>query len=56
MNQNVAGSIPDQGTCLGCRFSPRSGVLGRVQEAPDLMFLSHIDVSLPLFLPPFLPL
>ena len=23
--QNVTGSIPDQGTCLGCWFSPWSG-------------------------------
>ena len=28
--QRVAGSILDQGTCLGCRFGPR---LGSVPEA-----------------------
>ena len=35
-------SIPSQGTRLGCR--PRHELS---------MFLSHIDVSLPLFFPPF---
>ena len=29
-NQKVAGSIPGQGTCLGCGFCPWSGC---VQEA-----------------------
>ena len=24
-NQRVAGSIPSEGTCLGCRFIPSSG-------------------------------
>ena len=40
VNQRVSGSIPSQGTCLGC------GLRGN-----PLMFLSHIDVSLPFSLP-----
>ena len=47
-NQEVAGSIPSQGTCLDCRPGPPLVVC----EAKWLMFLSHIDVSLPPF--PFL--
>ena len=43
--QRVVGSIPSQGTCLGIRPSPQKGALERK---------SHIDVSLPLFLPPSL--
>ena len=43
-NQRVTGSIPSQGTCLGCRPSHQ---LGAHKRQP------HIDVSLPLFLPPF---
>ena len=35
MNQKVAGSIPSQGTCLSCRFSP---LLGHVQEATNRCF------------------
>ena len=46
-NQRVAGSIPSQGTCLG--FRARSPV-GACERQP------HIDVSLPLFLLPFLSL
>ena len=42
VHQNVIGSIPGQGTNLGCEFDPR---LRRTQEAADLMSLSHIDVS-----------
>ena len=42
-NQRVAGSIPSQGTCLGCHLGPQSGA----QERQP-----HIDASLPLFLPP----
>ena len=42
-------SIAGQGTCLGCRVRP---CLGQVQEATN-QFLSHINVSLPFFLPPF---
>ena len=47
VNQRVTGSIPSQGTCLGCRPGPQYGVCER---QPD------IDVSLPLFLLPFLSL
>ena len=47
VRQRVAGSIPSQGTCLGCRPGPRWGACERQP---------HIDVSLPLFLPPFLSL
>ena len=48
MNQRVASSVPSQGTCLGCRPGqlPSRGA----ERQP------HIDVSLPLFLPPFLSL
>ena len=44
VNQRVAGLIPGQGTCLGCRPGPQ---LGTHEGQP------HIDVSLPLFLLPF---
>ena len=43
-NQRVAGSIPSQGTCLACGPGPQCGVC---ESQP------HIDVFLPLFLPPF---
>ena len=43
VNQRVAGSIPSQYTCLGCRSGPQY----RVWERKP-----HIDVSLPTFLPP----
>ena len=43
--QKVPGSIPSRGTCLGCRFGPWT-------RGNRSMFLSHLDVSLPLFLPP----
>ena len=46
-NWKVAGLIPGQGTCLGCRPG--------LWLAP-LMFFLHIDVSLPLFLFLFSPL
>ena len=39
----VISLIPSQGTCLGCRPGPQFGVYER----------QLIDVSLPLFLPPF---
>ena len=44
VNEMVAGSIPSQGTCLGCGPGPQWGAHERQP---------HIDVSLPLFLPPF---
>ena len=43
-NQRVAGWIPSQGTCLGCRPGPQWGARERQP---------HPDVSLPLFLIPF---
>ena len=42
MKQRVAGSIPSQGTCLGCGPGPQLGV----QERQP-----YIDVSLSLSLP-----
>ena len=44
VNQRVTGSIPNQGTYLGCWPGPQVGTLERQP---------HIDVSLPLFLSPF---
>ena len=41
-NQRVAGSIPSQGTFLGCRPGPQ---LGAWEGQP------HIDISLPLSFP-----
>ena len=43
-SQRVAGSIPSQGTGLGCGPGPQCGAHKRQP---------HIDVSLPLFLPLF---
>ena len=43
-NQRVTGSVPSQGTSLGCRPGPQWGT-GERQP--------HIDVSFPFFLPPF---
>ena len=45
VNQRVTGSIPSQGTCLGCRP-------GRAPSR-GCMRGNHTDVSLPLFLLPF---
>ena len=45
VHQKVAGSIPDQGTYLGCGCDPW---VGCVQEATRPMFLFHIDVSVSL--------
>ena len=42
-NQAVTGLTPSLGTCLGCGPGPR---LGACERQP------HVDVSLPLFLPP----
>ena len=44
MNQRVAGSILNQGTCLGCGPGP---LLRALERQP------HLYVSLPLFLPLF---
>ena len=43
----VTGSIPGQGTCLGCRFDLGWGVCER-----QPINVSHIDVFFPLFLLP----
>ena len=45
-NSKVADLIPSQGTCLGCGPGPQLGV----GESNRLMYLLHIDVSLPLSL------
>ena len=45
VNQRVADLIPSQGTCLGCKPSPRWGEVCERQP--------HTDVSLCVFLPPF---
>ena len=45
VKQRVTGLNPTQGTCLGCRPGAQ---LGAHKKQP------HIDVSLPLFLLPFL--
>ena len=48
-NQKVVSSIPSEGTCLVCGLDPwLGGARGSLS-----MFLLHIDLSLPLFLPPF---
>ena len=44
MNQGGTGSIPSQGTSLGYRPGPQLGACERQ---------THMDVSLPLFLPSF---
>ena len=43
LNQRVAGLIPSQVTCLGCGPGPWWKMLERQP---------HIDISLPVFLPP----
>lgn len=45
VHEDIAGSIPGQGSCLGCRFGPQS------RQVWKTIFLSHINVSLP-FSPP----
>ena len=45
LNQRVAGSIPSQGTYLGCGPGPQRGWVCERQP--------HTDVSLPYFLLPF---
>ena len=46
-NRKIAGSVPGQGTCLGCRFGPQ---LGSLWEAADRcfsrtsMFLSFLSL------------
>ena len=50
-NQKIASLVPGQGLRLDCRSGPSR--LGHVRRATQLMFLSHINISPPLFLPPF---
>ena len=45
VNWKVAGLIPSQGTCLGCRPGPQLGLCDR--QPIDVSF-THIHVSLPL--------
>ena len=45
MNQGVAGSIPSQGTCLGCRPGPQWGACER--QPITLMFLSFLLLPFP---------
>ena len=51
VKQRVAGSIPSQGTCVVGLVPLWGGY-----ESNQLMFLSHINISLPLFLHPILSL
>ena len=46
-NQRGASSISTQGTCLGCKSSPRFRAC-----KSQLISVSHVYVSLPLCLPP----
>lgn len=46
----VAGSVPDPGTCLGCRRGPGWEHVQEVRQELRLAFLSHTDISLPFFL------
>ena len=39
-NQRVTGSIPSQGTCLGCRPGPQGGVVRGNHTVIETMFLS----------------
>ena len=48
----VTGLIPSQSPYLGCRF----GSYRAHPRGNKSMFVSHIDVSIPLFIPPFPPL
>ena len=51
--QKVGGSIPGQGTFLGCGPGPPSRACGK---QPSTVFLLYIDVSLLLLLTPSPPL
>ena len=48
VSQKVAGSIPGQSTCLGCRFSPQWGLM---QQATNWCF-SFASIFFTLFLSP----
>ena len=45
VNQRVTGSIPSQGTCLGCRPGPQQGVHER---QPHIDVCPSLSPSLPL--------
>ena len=47
--RKVTGSIPCQGTCLGCGFGPRSGHIGEASDSD--FFLTPLFLSLPFSLP-----
>ena len=47
INQKVTGSIPSQGTCLGCGLGPQLGAFCKRQSVD----VSHINVSLLVSLP-----
>ena len=47
--RKIICSIPGQGTCLGCGFSGTPSQVCRTNR-----HFSHTDISLPLFLPPYL--
>ena len=50
MNQMVAGSIPGQGTCLGCKLSPQVGWGAYGRQPIDASFsLSKINQSIKKF-------
>ena len=55
VNWKVAGSISSKGTCLGCGPGSQLGAWSDASRDWS-MFLSHISVSLLLFLPPLPPL
>ena len=48
----ATGSIPARGTQMGCGLVP----IRVCERGNQSMFLSHMDISLPLFLPPSLSL
>ena len=49
-NQKFTGWIPSQSTCLGCGPDSQFGASERQRMNVSL---THINVCLPLFLPPF---
>ena len=53
-NQKVAGSIPSQGTCLGCKFNPQSRYIWEATNR--CFFFTSMFLSLFPFFSPFLPL
>lgn len=53
VNGKVTGLIPGRDTCLGCGPGPYLEPCERHVKGSQSMYLSHIDVSLRLFLPSF---